>query len=1243
VEDAATAAQRESEELSSPSASSSPASPSDASSSSARASSFHPSRIPAQLEEQLDRELNAILLDKDLYDDQRFKHVALTTTVKGLRDLRSTFKSFQTDAAAPKRQSSQTSATASPPSAEIDEDLAHFNRLLLENAYPEVFEHISDIRLAAIYKRLHQQKQTALSLSGGGIRSGTFALGLLQGFARHRLLEKFDYLSTVSGGGYIGSWLTAWIHRHPEGLEGVTRDLANRDPETKVDPDPPPLRYLRQYSSFLTPKVGLLSADTWSFAGIYVRNLLLNWAVIIPLFVAVLLIPRLAVAAILGQSENPIRRHFQLSDWSFGFHYYPRYTLLLLGTFFVVMAIAYIGFNRPSASEQLKARSPFWAKHTDQRGFLVFCLLPLVASAILLTTYAAWSRNVRDAQTATHFTLLGELRLHRVVLFLLFGVLTTLLGWFWYTFLVLRRGKRGRRDEIKLLEFGALLVAGLFGGFLFWVASVSEFGNPVVALVDASPPTWSTEIYACLAVPLFLLLFMLATFFYVGVSSYSRGVRDEEREWLSRLGAWLIIVAIVWSVFSALVIFGPLALLDSPKILASLGGVSGLTALLLGRSSATPANQKEAAKASPATLIMSNILPLLTLVFLVIFVAALSLLTSLLIKSLFLWPRFQSANWIVSIDPYAKYQYFEGMTSRVLAAVHMRAVHYPSFWFFFILAVGLALFGLLMARVINLNLFSLHGGYRNRLIRGFLGASRNEGERKPNPFTGFDPTDNVKMHELRPALLNESDFQTRWGTTDQNLKALTLRLKAMRDPQPADKQQPDYAMSKFLYEHLHESRDKIDDFSGDAPLSQALQRMLLEDLNRILENEEIRFYREPSLRHYIKTARARRVERLVSSYEESNQPTRGEYQVLLNRLMMEQAYERLIKTSPYPPPPYKLFHVVNTALNLVGGDNLAWQQRRAEPFSVSPLHSGCFRLGYRKSRDYGGEDGISIGTAAAISGAAASSNMGYYTTSPVMSLLMTVFNVRLGWWLGNPGLAGNKSYWTPDPANRGKNQVYRREAPTLSLLPVLHEALGMTDDRNSYVYLTDGGHFENLALYEMVLRRCHIIVCSDGAQDENYQFGDLGNAVRKIRIDFGIPIEFSKMLIYKQLPEDGGGFYWSVAKIRYSCIDPGAEDGVLVYIKPAVYQTNEPRDVLEYKESHPAFPHESTGDQFFDEPQFESYRALGSHIIDQICGEGWEELDPTDFALRAYAKSKPLDDKLEALLPDWLIRKSNQA
>jgi hypothetical protein len=80
-----------------------------------------------------------------------------------------------------------------------------------------------------------------------------------------------DYLSTVSGGGYIGSWLTAWIHRHPEGIAGVTRDLSHGEAR-KVDPDPEPLQYLRRNSNFITPKVGLLTADTWTFVAIYLRR-----------------------------------------------------------------------------------------------------------------------------------------------------------------------------------------------------------------------------------------------------------------------------------------------------------------------------------------------------------------------------------------------------------------------------------------------------------------------------------------------------------------------------------------------------------------------------------------------------------------------------------------------------------------------------------------------------------------------------------------------------------------------------------------------------------------------------------------------------------------------------------------------------------------------------------------------------------------------------------------------------------
>src|SRR5690242_15029270 len=68
-------------------------------------------------------------------------------------------------------------------------------------------------KLREIYKAINQENHAALCFSGGGIRSATFCLGVLQTFAKHNLLDKFHYLSTVSGGGYIGSWLTSWIDR----------------------------------------------------------------------------------------------------------------------------------------------------------------------------------------------------------------------------------------------------------------------------------------------------------------------------------------------------------------------------------------------------------------------------------------------------------------------------------------------------------------------------------------------------------------------------------------------------------------------------------------------------------------------------------------------------------------------------------------------------------------------------------------------------------------------------------------------------------------------------------------------------------------------------------------------------------------------------------------------------------------------------------------------------------------------
>ena len=290
--------------------------------------------------------------------------------------------------------------------------------------------------------------------------------------------------------------------------------------------------------------------------------------------------------------------------------------------------------------------------------------------------------------------------------------------------------------------------------------------------------------------------------------------------------------------------------------------------------------------------------------------------------------------------------------------------------------------------------------------------------------------------------------------------------------------------------------------------------------------------------------------------------------------------------------PGKPFHVINAALNLVKGEQLAWQERKAESFTMSRLHCGSWHLGYRPSSDYG--DGISLGTALTISGAAASPNMGYHS-SPLVGFIMTLFNVRLGWWLGNPG--------TPGAA------TWRRSGPHYAVGPLFSEAVGNTTDSYKYVNLSDGGHFDNLGLYEMVLRRCRFILAVDAGQDFNYVFEDLGNAIRKIRIDLGIPIDIK---VVSPKKADGAIPRCAFGTIGYSAVDGTTSDGSLIYIKPTIFG-DEPPDVTNYAAAHPEFPHESTSDQWFSESQLESYRLLGLHAIASICGEDGPPQDVPHF------------------------------
>jgi hypothetical protein len=347
---------------------------------------------------------------------------------------------------------------------------------------------------------------------------------------------------------------------------------------------------------------------------------------------------------------------------------------------------------------------------------------------------------------------------------------------------------------------------------------------------------------------------------------------------------------------------------------------------------------------------------------------------------------------------------------------------------------------------------------------------------------------------------------------------------------------------------------------------------------------------------------------------------------LLNRLILEKLclYEgqQLLKPwvararGPLPKP----FHVINLAMNLVGGRNLAWQQRKAGSFIVTPLHSGFVAPpqrgddgsvkvwgGHRPSVEYGG--GITLGTAVAISGAAASPNMGYHS-SKFVAFLMTLLNVRLGWWLGNPAEELPKSRWGrfvhwlatfPDGRDRRtRGCAWRLSYPRHQLGPVVDEALGRTSDQNQYVYLSDGGHFENLGLYEMVRRRCHVIVVSDATCDPKCALDDLGNAVRKIRTDLGVPVRVDDVRFHPAVKKDEG-LFCAVGEVDYRAVDGAdAVQGTIIYIKAAL-RTNMPVDVYNYSQTSKRFPHEPTSDQWFNESQFESYRRLGEECVDFLC------------------------------------------
>lgn len=947
---------------------------------------------------------------------------------------------------------------------------------------------LRNIALKQLRNSIHRiQRDTpmfALCLSGGGIRSATFCLGILQSLAEQEWLNKIHYLSTVSGGGFIGSWLSNWVRlqqntsspekeksvvelqeksikgesdtlnssNRAEGKPNLKKLLREVDEEKikavqtslrfpykrktqvellsvgkgisdneSIEVEAPEVAYLRTYSNYMSPQVGFFSTDTWTLIAIFLRNLLLNWTVIIPLIASALLLPRL-LNSLLNLSDPllPLRSFLLLLSnlmkslgvdfswllscikwivsWEFA-AVIPAFLVGILGV--VLVTLMRPGFQDFSFEclKQIYETDNIGVDKPINKVFF-WGVMPFLCFAVLATFFLNRTRTVNHEIDFIHCCcLVGPI--------LPIGYLIALACLWVKKRLPLETSLSFRKEFIRTL------LNGLVSAVLLYVAF-----QLVALILIMFPVLGSTEFYTSFGVSLVLVVFLLSATFFTGITV--KITSDDDREWIARFGAVILKITAGWLVISCAVIYGPRLFENEWTWMKTFSSgfamLSGLFSLIAGYSNKTPAKD-EIPKSNKNYLITiaSMIAAPIFLVFLIILLVGLS---DKLIEGINL-P--EGINKFV-VEPLP-------LSTDFLARCNFNIIR-ESVWFLIFLIVGS-----LMGRLININKFSFHSTYRDRLIRAYLGAANKERLGQANSFTGLNiEKDNVEMKDL------------------------------------------------------------------------------------------------------------------------SSKP----------------------------------FHVVNMSLNLAKSRNLAWQSRKAEPFTATRLHCGSSSMGgtgnYRPSDRYGfnpqNKRAITLGTAAAISGAAVSPNMGYFTLGTPVSFLMVLFNIRLGWWLGNTGIRGDSSW--------------EKASPDSSPKIFFDEAFGLTDDEHEYIYLSDGGHFENLGLYEMIVRRCKNIVVCDAGADPNYTFFDLGSAIHKIQEDLGIPIEFDEK------PADKSPF--SIAKIRYSAFDEGAtedDDGNLIYIKPTL-TGEEPIDIFQYTKQSSTFPHETTVDQMYSETQFESYRKLGVLMMETV-------------------------------------------
>ena len=309
-------------------------------------------------------------------------------------------------------------------------------------------------------------------------------------------------------------------------------------------------------------------------------------------------------------------------------------------------------------------------------------------------------------------------------------------------------------------------------------------------------------------------------------------------------------------------------------------------------------------------------------------------------------------------------------------------------------------------------------------------------------------------------------------------------------------------------------------------------------------------------------------------------------------------------------------HLINVTINqtIAPTDPLVQRDRKGRPLTIGPT---MMAVDGRAYSDLGPNplppcEQLAVGSWIGISGAAFSTGLGRATTLGE-AILFTLANVRLGYWWSawvprTPPQEGQLEliWWL----RRGVKRLFRTQAHLIG------EMFGRFDGTQSrFWYLSDGGHFENTGVYELLRRQVGLVIASDNGADPDYELEDLANLFRLARIDFGMEfLNFSEAEVRADSrlatlapwladPEviDRGDAANQRCLMLYWAYRPDAvkQGTALLVFKPRLVAAA-PSDVHQYASVSATFPQETTADQFFNEAQWESYRRLAQCIGDQV-------------------------------------------